>query len=179
LEEPSMLEVMKVLTQSLVPKDVLCRFIRHEGIRDLERSMPRKLRGWINADAAFVVVREMHSGDCKSIKQDLLNLCRQGRRPETLVHIVCHELESWFLGDLAAVEKAFPSRRVARHQNKSKYWNPDRLANAADELRRLVPEYQKIGGSRKIAPNMKIEENKSHSFHVLIDGIRQLASKIS
>jgi hypothetical protein len=174
LEEPSMLEVLRVLAPPLAPNDVPCRFIPHEGIRDLERSIPRKLRAWSNADAQFVVVRDKHSGDCKKIKRALLNLCKKGRRPGTLVRIVCPELESWFLGDLAAVEKAYQLRGIAKRQTKSKFRNPDRLNNAVDELQRLVPLYQKVGGSRRIAPYMNIRDNKSHSFHVLINGIRRL-----
>lgn len=179
LEEPSMLEVLLVLLPVLVPDNVNYRLIPHEGIRDLERSIPRKLRAWTNSDARFVIVRDKHSSDCNIIKQKLLDLCKQGRRPNSLIRIVCHELESWFLGDLAAVETAFCLRGIARRQVKSKYRDPDRLANAADELQRLVPQYQKRSGSRCIAPHLNIQKNKSHSFLVFIDGVRRLIDEIS
>jgi hypothetical protein len=174
LEERSMLEMLQVLVPSLIPSGVQCRFIPHEGISDLEKSIPRKLRAWVDADARFVVVRDKHSADCKKVKQNLLRLCKEGHRPDTLVRIVCHELESWFLGDLAAVEKAYCLRGIAKRQEQAKYRTPDRLTNAEQELRRLTPRYQKIDGSRRIAPFMSIRDNKSHSFGVLIDGIRRL-----
>jgi len=169
-----MLEVLKVLVPRLMPDGVRCRFVPHEGIKDLELSIPRKLRALSHADAEFVVVRDKHSGNCKAVKEHLSNLCRQGGRPKTLIRIVCHELESWFLGDLAAVGKAYNHRGIAKRQLKAKFRNPDRLANAAQELCRLVQGYQKIGGSRRIAPHMNIHKNKSHSFHVFVNGIRQL-----
>jgi len=174
LEEPSIREVLLVLVPPLVRGDVVCRFIPHEGIKDLEKSIPRKLRAWANADAWFVVVRDKHSADCRKVKQNLLKLCHQGGRPETLVRIVCHELESWFLGDLAAVENAYHLRGIAKRQTQRKFRTPDRLANAEHELRRLVPTYQKVGGSRLIAPHMTASENKSHSFSVFLGGIRRL-----
>jgi hypothetical protein len=175
LEEPSIREVLLVLVPPLVPSDVVCRFIPHQGIKDLEKSIPRKLRAWTNADARFVVVRDKHFADCRKVKQHLLNLCNQGHRQNTLVRIVCHELESWFLGDLAAVEDAYCLRGIGKRQAESKFRTPDKLPNAEQELRRLVPQYQKIGGSRRIAPHLNVSRNKSHSFSVFISGIRRLA----
>jgi hypothetical protein len=175
LEERSIQEVLRVVVPPLVPDDVVCRFIPHEGKKDLEKSIPRKLRAWHGAGVRFVVVRDKNSGDCKTVKRNLLKLCEQGRRPETLVRIVCHHLESWFLGDLAAVETAFGLRGIAKRQSQRKFSAPDKLVNAEQELRRLAPTYQKVGGSRLIAPHMEIPRNTSHSFQVFISGICRLA----
>ena len=48
------------------------------------------------------------------------------------------------------------------------------LSNPVQELQKLVPDYQKLSGSRKIASQMKIDANKSESFNELIRGIRNL-----
>ncbi|MCD4727130.1 MAG: DUF4276 family protein [Pirellulales bacterium] len=175
LEERSIQEVLKVVVPPLLPDNIVCRFVPHEGKNDLEKSIPRKLRAWQGGNVWFVVVRDKNSSDCKAVKRKLLKLCEQGRCSETLVRIVCHHLESWFLGDLAAVEKAFNLRGIAKRHSKRKFSAPDRLANAEQELRRLAPMYQKIGGSRLIAPHMNIEKNTSHSLKVLISGIHRLA----
>ena len=90
------------------------------------------------------------------------------------MRIVCHHLESWFLGDLAAVENAYKLNGIAERQEQRKYCNPDRLANAEEELRRLVPRYQKVGGARLISPRLNIDANKSHSFKVFISGVHRL-----
>ena len=174
LEERSMQEVLQVVVPPLVPEHVTCRFIPHEGKHDLEKSIPRKLRAWQVPGAQFVVVRDKDAGDCKKVKKKLAQLCTNGHRPDTLVRIVCHHLEAWFLGDLAAVEKAYELNGVAKRQGERKFCDPDRLVNAEDELRRLVSEYQKIGGSRIIAPHLTIDANKSHSFNVFLDGVRRL-----
>jgi hypothetical protein len=72
------------------------------------------------------------------------------------------------------VEKAFQLNGIARRQNQRKFRNPDALSNAEQELRRLVPQYQKIAGSREIAPHLKMENNRSHSFGVFLSGVRSL-----
>jgi hypothetical protein len=176
LEEPSMAEVLKRLVPPLVPQHTNCQFVPHEGKNDLEKSIPRKLRAINSRDVLFVVVRDKNSGDCKKVKKKLQELCKQGHRPDTLVRIVCHQLESWYLGDLKAVEKAYGLHGIARRQGENKFRNPDRLANAEQELRRLAPRYQKIGGSRLIAPYMDINSNKSHSFHVFINGLCRIVN---
>jgi len=179
LEEASFVEVLNVIVPNLVPKCVTCRFIRHEGKSDLEKSIPRKLKAWRTSGVRFVVVRDKDMGDCHTVKDKLLELCRKGHRPDTLVRIVCHHLESWYLGDLAAVETAFGVNGIARRQNKRKFRDPDVLANAEQELRRLVPEYQKINGSRRIAPHLNLESNLSHSFNAFVAGVRRLVKEDS
>jgi hypothetical protein len=86
-------------------------------------------------------------------------------------------LEAWFLGDLAAVEKAFKIKGLAKQQNKQKYRDPDKLANAAQELQKRVKNYRKLGGARAIAPHLDLTNNRSHSFQVFIIGIQKLAQQ--
>ena len=84
---------------------------------------------------------------------------------------------AWYLGDLAAVEKAFEKNGIARRQGKQKFRDPDRLPNAHQELSRLVPEYQKIAGSRQIAQYLDLDTNRSHSFGVFVSGVRGLSNE--
>jgi hypothetical protein len=175
LEERSMVEVLKQIVPLLVPKNIICRYVPHEGKQDLEKSIPRKLRAWKTPGVQFVVVRDKDAGDCKKIKDKLVELCKQGFRTDTLVRIVCPHLESWFLGDLAAVEKAYQLRNVAKKQSDKIFANPDRLSNARQELERIVPRYQHISGSRQIAAHMDIDCNKSKSFQVFISGVRKFS----
>jgi hypothetical protein len=157
----------------MLTEDVQCRYVPHEGKQDLEKSIPRKLRAWKTPGTRFVVVRDKDSGDCKKVKYKLQELCKQGFRPDTLVRIVCPHLESWFLGDLAAVEKAYQLKGVAKKQTDKIYADPDRLSNARQELLRIIPRYQHISGSRQIAAHMNIHANRSKSFQVFVSGIRR------
>jgi hypothetical protein len=92
-----------------------------------------------------------------------------------LVRVACRELESFYLGDLVAVEMGLGISGLAAKQNTRKYRNPDALGSPSDELNRLTKgEYQKVAGSRAIAPHLDTQKNKSHSFHVLLTGILRL-----
>ncbi len=160
LEERSMKEMLKILLPKIVPDDITYKCIHHEGKQNLERSIPRKLKAFPK-QTKFIILRDKDSGDCIQVKDKLFQLCQQGNRPDTLIRIPCHELESWFLGDLAAVEKGLriKSGKLARLQNKAKYRNPDNIGAAKQELRQIAPNYQPISGSRAIAqylnPNNK------------------------
>jgi hypothetical protein len=77
------------------------------------------------------------------------------------------------LGDLTAVEKAF-GVNLSKIKKKSIYSNPDKIQNAKQELKKLIPTYQQISGSQRITENMNIDDNKSKSFRVFVDGVRRL-----
>jgi hypothetical protein len=177
VEEPSAREMLNGLLPRLLPHGVGFRCIVFERKQDLERQLPKRLRGWRDPNARFVVLRDKDSGDCLTIKQRLLRLCHDAGKPDALVRIACHELESWYLGDLAAVERGLGMRGLARQQGKSKFRAPDRLANPAQELRRLTDNgYQKVAGSRSIGPYLDAGANRSHSFSVFVVGIRRLVA---
>ena len=74
-------------------------------------------------------MRDQNSEDCLKLKQRLKNLCQQAGQPDVLIRIVCHELESWFLGDLAAVEPAFQLKGLAKQQDRQKYRDQDKVEN--------------------------------------------------
>lgn len=52
------------------------------------------------------------------IKKRLQALCYEAGREDVLVRIACHEIESWYLRDLAAVEQGLDITGIARHQKK-------------------------------------------------------------
>ncbi len=92
-----------------------------------------------------------------------------------MVRVACRELESFYLGDLIAVEQGLGLKGLGRQQQKKKFRNPDELANPAEELYRLTGNrYDKVAGSRAIAPNLSLEVNRSNSFRVLLAGIANL-----
>lgn len=174
LEEPSIGEVLKIILPAIVHDAATYQLIPHEGKHDLEKSIPRKLRAWRSSNARFVIVRDQDSAECHALKRRLGGLCAHAGRSDSLVRIVCPHLESWFLGDLAAVEKAFDRRGFAKRQLNRKFRNPDALANAEQELKKLIPTYQKISGSRAIAPHLSLSSNQSRSFKNFISGVQAL-----
>ncbi|WP_141698876.1 hypothetical protein [Candidatus Marithrix sp. Canyon 246] len=61
-------------------------------------------------------------------------------------------------------------------EGKQDFREPDKLSNPSEELYKLTKKkYQKVAGSRAIAPHLKIDgTNKSHSFNILLQGIKKL-----
>lgn len=178
LEEPAAEAMLQGLLPRLLPRDIPVRYVVFEGKQDLESQLVRRLRGYRVPGARFVVLRDQDSSDCHHVKNGLVEKCRKAGRTDALVRIACHELESWYLGDLQAVERALRIPRLAAKQNRAKYRAPDKLANAAQELEKLTDYlYQKVGGSRAIGPHLDIENKRSRSFAVFIAGLRRLVAE--
>jgi len=175
LEEPSAEEMLKGILPKILPDYVIPRFIVFQGKQDLEKQLVRKLRLWRAPNSQFLVLRDQDSGDCRVIKQNLLDKCREAHKTETIVRIACQELESFYLGDLQAVDHGLETNNLSRLQDKRKYREPDNLAKPARELMALTKNiYQKVSGSRAISRHMNLENNRSHSFNVLIKTLEQL-----
>ena len=172
LEERSMKELLDGILPRILPDGISFQTIPHQGKSDLEKSLPKKLQGWNEPDVAFVVVHDQDSNDCIVLKQKLTELC-QGYGKRVLIRIPCHELESWYWGDLDAVSMAFGKDLTAMKKRK-KYRNPDQIENPKLELKKLLPTMGQIDGARRIAPHMNIENNTSYSFQVFVRGVQQL-----
>jgi len=179
VEEPSMKELLKIILPKILPDDFEnCLILPHSGKSDLAKSIPIKLRAWQNSDDKFIIVHDRDGNDdCRQLKAELLSLCEDGRN-DYLVRIVCVELEAWYFGDLQAVSRAY-GKDYTPLAMKSKYRNPDKLGNAKEELRKLVPTYQPIGGARQIAAHMDVDSNTSHSFRVFVSGVRKMCRPVN
>lgn len=93
----------------------------------------------------FVVLRDNDGADCVAVKRSLQALCAQGGRPETMVRLVCQELEGWYLGDLAALAAAFDEPKVDTPAHRKRFKDPDAWQKPSVEVKRLVPTFQKMG----------------------------------
>jgi Domain of unknown function (DUF4276) len=177
LEEPSMQTVLETILPKLIPEQITYICIAHQGKQDLTKSIPKKIKAFsFKPETKFVIVHDQDSHDCKQLKADLLQLCEQAGKPDAMIRIICHELESWFLGDLAAVEQAYnlKPQSLSKKQSQNKFRDPDRLNSAKEELKKLVSEYYPGTHSREIAPYLSLTDNKSRSFQVFLDGINKI-----
>lgn len=174
LEEPS----MEALLNGILPKVITgesYRLIPHEGKNSLLKSIPIKLKAWNMPDTKFVIVHDQDSNDCIDIKNKISELCRPYNR-DVLIRIVCRELESWYFGDIQAVEKAY-GKNLNRIKNSNKYRDPDEIIDPKETIKRWVPELTQVDGASRISKYMDIENNRSHSFNVFIDGVRKMCNE--
>lgn len=146
-----------------------------QGKKDLERNICPKMKNWNYGDPHFIILRDQDGADCKALKQALTKLAENGEKPFQ-IRIVCQELESWFLGDLDAVETAYPESKASKQSGIAKFRQPDKLTNASDELKKLTGASGKVGRAASIAKHLDPTRNKSHSFGVLLNTLNGLAS---
>ncbi len=177
LEEASAKAMLEGLLPRLLPENINPRYIVFEGKQDLEKQMVRRLRYYNVPGAHFLVLRDQDAADCYLIKKQLIGKCQEARKSGTLIRIACHELESWYLADLAAVQSGLEIDGLSAWQGRRKYRAPDDCANPAEELVKLTKHrYQKVGGSRAIGPYLDIDNTRSRSFAVFIAGLKKLIS---
>ncbi|MCP5250717.1 MAG: DUF4276 family protein [Burkholderiales bacterium] len=181
LEEISAKAMLESLLPRILHTDIHHRFIPFEGKQDMEKQLCKRLRGYLNPQTRFIVLRDLDSEpDCKKLKEKLTDYCQQaGQMNKTLIRIACRELESFYLADLEAVGKALSIPRLTSYQNKSRFRKPDLLPNPSRELATLTKDYyQKISGSNAIGQFLDPENTRSSSFYHLIQGIRRMEREL-
>jgi hypothetical protein len=177
LEERS----MKILLDSLLPRlfpglSFIC--LAHEGKQDLEKSIIRKLKAWKEPGVQFVIVRDNDDTDCLALKQKLKKLCDLAGRSDTLIRIVCQELEAWYFAEPKALVEAYGKSQLLLIENKSRYREPDKIHKPSKEIVKLIPEFQKLSGAKRLAKYLTRKGNRSNSYCVFMDGIEKIFSQM-
>lgn len=170
---------MRVFLEGLLPRlfpGLSFQCIPHEGKSHLDRSIVRTLREWRIPGDRFAIVRDNDGGDCLLLKERLRDLCRQGGREDTLIRIVCQELESWYLGEPDALAEAFGEEQLRNIGRQAAYRNPDTRSKPSADMEKLTPRFEKSSGARRMAQYITREGNGSHSFAVFLQGIERLAA---
>ena len=148
--------------------------VSHRGKRHLAGSIPRKLRTWNVPGDRFVVVQDNDNTDCVALKGDLRGRCTAAGREDTLIRIVCQEMEAWYLGDPSALAAAYGDERLLQVGRSSRFRDPDARPKPSDDVKRLAPHFEKVEGARRMAEHMSRYGNRSRSFQVFLDGIERL-----
>ena len=171
-----------------IPRDL--RGVTDPKARILLDRLPEILQGYgrsLTDNSWVVVVVDLDDKDCIKFKQELVNMLNAcNPRPKTLFRIAIEEIEAWLLGDPAAVRSAYPNARdavLSGYVQDSICGTWEVLADAiypggASQLKALG--YPPAGMSKcewasNIAPRMDVDGNRSKSFQVFRDGVRNLA----
>lgn len=183
-EEPSMTGTLRSILRRLFPhwvEEEHWLVIPHRGKTALEASIPKKLGNWQRPADRFVILRDNDGSDCRQLKARFRALAAARPNSDVLIRIVCQELESWFLGDLAAVQAAYGRLPSHARQDSRTFRDPDRLTNAADELAKLTGNPGKVARAEAIAPHLQTDpsQNRSISFGAFITGLQRFASSSS
>jgi hypothetical protein len=171
-----------------LPKDLRGRTDPQKRIL-LDR-LPQILQGYgrsLQISDAVLVVVDLDNSDCIQLKRELISILEQCHpKPNALFRIAIEEIESWFLGDLGALKKAYPHATnsvLNTYSQDSICGTWEKMADAVyfGGSAKLKPlGYPLIGEvkcdwARKISPHMDIDNNGSKSFQVFCSGVRRLA----
>ncbi len=175
-EERSMRDTLVALFSRYFPsllEGIDWQVICFQGKADLEKNFSRKMRSWSHRSPHFIILRDNDGADCQRLKQKLHNSASETGKPFH-IRLVCQELEAWFLGDLTAVETAYPASQATKFQKSKKYRTPDSLTNASQELSRLTGIQGKTSKASAIAKHLDHSRNHSHSFQVFFRTLQSI-----
>lgn len=196
VEEPSAEAALVNLLPAILSGKGTFRIHPHNGKQDLLSRLPHRLRAyrkWLPSDWKIVVLLDADSEACAVLKERLERAAAasglttksqaSGGDFQVLNRIVVQELESWLLGDPAAIAAAYPDVPIALF-SKSRYRNPDAIrGGTAEALAAILRRYRcfpsgmpKIQVARSISAHRKPDRNRSHSFRVFRTGISEIAA---
>ncbi|MBJ7296676.1 MAG: DUF4276 family protein [Dolichospermum sp. JUN01] len=154
----------------------------------LLKRLPERMKAYANFihdDWRIVVLVDEDRSDCQELKKKLCHassIVTQKKGNIVLHRIVVEELESWFIGDVAAIRAEYEKIPVSLSQQ-AKFRNPDAIKGGTwEELDKILKKYgyetglQKMDFAQKVSPHMDVENNQSRSFQVFRDGLRRMIS---
>jgi hypothetical protein len=101
----------------------------------------------------------------------------EGRREDTLVRIACQELEAWYFGDPGALASAFGRDDLGSIGRRARFRDPDAIPRPSFALRKLVEEFQKVSGARRMGQVLG-RANRSRSYRALIAGLDHIVAEL-
>jgi hypothetical protein len=183
-EEPSASIFFDAVLPKVLPEGVTYSVYPHQGKQDLEQAIKTTVPSISRIPGSKILItRDQDSGDCKPVKQKIVDSIKDNCHAPYLVRIFCRELEAWYLGDLKAVKAAYPRFNPKLFEGKKEFRNVDDIQTPNQYLLSILPEYKgreylpKLETSEKIAPNLDIDANTSTSFQHLISGIQKLVTE--
>ena len=154
----------------------------------LLKRLPERMKAYANFipdDWRIVILVDEDRSDCQELKKklyDASSVVTQKKGNIVLHRIVVEELESWFIGDVAAIRAEYEKIPASLSQQ-AKFRNPDAIKGGTwEELDKILKKYgyetglQKMDFAQKVSPHMDVENNQSRSFQVFRDGLRRMIS---
>lgn len=172
---------MKIVAQLIANKLGLSNravFLHHQRKSDLEASFPKKLKAWTHpTKTRFIICRDNDGSNCSALKTRLDGIAKTTAIHEYKIRIVMNELESWYLGDLQALESAgvIKAGEAQKLSRKAKFREPEKLTNAKQMFLKLVNTSGQTRLAEMIGPHLSLEQNRAQSFGHFVAALRWAA----
>jgi hypothetical protein len=198
VEETSAEAVLQNIVPKVVGQTISFRIHPFQGKSDLLKKLPARLKGyknWIPKDWRIVVLVDRDREDCRQLKAKMEMVAQRvgfktksmspgSSNFQVLNRLAIEELEAWFFGDIAAVHSAF-LRIPINLGGRANYRDPDAIPGGTWEaLERVFKRagyyregLNKLAAARAISLHMDPERNRSHSFQVFREGLKDTIRK--
>ncbi len=198
VEEPSAEAALANVVPRIVGDRASFRIHAHHGKQDLIGKLPQRLRGyghWLPTDWWIVVLVDEDRQDCRALKKKLEDAAAEAgiltkSRPardgsfQIVNRLAIGELEAWFFGDVEAILAAYP-RVPETLAGRAGFRDPDAIRKhggtweALEAILKRAGYYPggmpKIETARRISVHMYPDRNRSKSFQVFRDALREMA----
>jgi len=173
VEEASAFEIVRALSHKL-GLSARVTILKHQGSGDLKKSIATKIRSDPFAGSKFLILCDADGKDCKALKAELMQEVPPAKRANSLIRIVCQELEAWYLAQPKALLTAGAlARQIPKAILNA---NVDAIPDPKRTFRRFAHEKGQIERARRIGPRLDVEVGKSSSFRHFVLGLRKLAA---
>jgi hypothetical protein len=183
LEEASAAEFLKSFIRRIMSTNVInnieIKYISFDGKQQLDKWLGAVLKSNKNQKIIFIILRDQDNDDCVEIKNKLLNIAKKYGPSQVYVRIVCRTLESWYLAQLDAVEKALKIKHLKQYQNKKKFRDPDKIINPDIVLYNITKcKYHKIEGSIELGKYLDPDCMRSSSFKQFVSLMKNINEQL-
>ncbi len=149
--------------------------------QELLQGCENKLKSWGIPNSVFMILCDQDNDDCKKLKENFAEKCRKANKTNAVIRIACQELESWYLGDLKAVELALDLPEGSLQRSGKRYGNPDNIQKPSKELQKITGgAYRKSIGSNRIGKFLDTnpDKNYSKSFRIFVEGVKSICDRL-
>jgi len=155
----------------------------HRGVLDL---LPATLRAWGKSLSPqtdrVVLLVDLDDDDCKFLLQKLSDvLAAIEPAPICIFRLAIEEVEAWYLGDWAALKRAFPRATKILWSS----YKQDAICGTWETLQKIIqdPVDRKTSWAEKMGVELSVAEvgnaNRSVSFQKFCSGVRRLVGDVS
>jgi len=206
VEDQSSGKAMEILLPKLIGVDFTFRIHSYKGIGHIPKNLqpntgadkrilldqlPRLLRGYGKNKQSWFIVVICDLDDRDKLQflaelNDILDACDP--KPEACFCLAIEEFEAWYLGDVSAIQKAYPKAKksiLESYVNDSICGTWELLADAICKsgCKALIKKgWQAVGEqkfiwAKEISPHMNVDENNSPSFKEMRAQLRNITEE--
>ena len=174
VEEASKEEFLReFLKRWSTPTDLEITYLVAGGHSQVRRLIASKLRNWRKPNTTFVILCDQDSANCVERKAELSKQVPPHHRSNTVVRIVCTELEGWYLTDRSALHAALPALDQTEAWPAALLGPPDAIQRPARQIA-AITRFRKTTLAREMGQRISLQPNTSHSFNLFLQTLNQI-----